>query len=151
MKIKQVSSVLQLSTLIKIASFHSAVEYTCSFDEFANYLVSMYYSKSCNMYLAVDGNKPIGYLILTKSNSVLSNELHIFDVFVIPEYQGKGVFGYFIKQIDVVFRESGAEKVCWNSDVLPKKFFERYSPIPIYEKKMYYATKKDYEEMLEEN
>jgi GNAT superfamily N-acetyltransferase len=144
MQVKKVSSVLDLCEVIRLANQHTHAEYDCDFNTYAAYMVNAYFTPGYKLWIAIDDGFPVGYLFVYRDKVVL-NEIRVVDIFVLPDFQKKGVGLHLIQALIPYAVEEKVKRVKWNSTRFPEtKFWEKFSPVKVHKEEIFYSTSEDY-------
>lgn len=146
LKIKEATSALDLCEIIKLHYQHTNIEYDCDWETYAYHIINFFYTDNYYMWLAVDDGFPVGYLIVYKDMGLV-HEIGVVDIFVLPEWQRKGVGLQLVQKfIPWAVSQKDVKRVKWNSTKLPEtKYWAKFSPIKIHEEKVFYSTIEDYD------
>ena len=152
MKIIAVRSDFDLNLLKQVAEKHTFIDedFDCGIEHYLKHLDKIYHNPLAIMLLALDEDKPVGYMIAYKDSSGLRNEGRSFDVFILPEYQNQGLLLEFIRHITLWVLKMEISKMIFSSRVLKKETFEKYVPVKVHdsEYKEYYVLRDEYLDYL---
>jgi len=113
-----------VDAVVAMAREHPNPEYDCTFEYFTWVLGHMITTPNIRGWVLKEGGEYVGYSVGMLSQNI-NFQVTIFDVYLKPEYRGKGNILQFIDSWDEWARSSGVKRVVWMSR-RPLKVFSRY-------------------------
>ena len=113
-----------VDAVVAMAREHPNPEYDCTFEYFADALGLMVANPNIRGWVIKDNDQYVGYSIGLLSQNI-NHQVTVFDVYMKPEYRGKGNILMFVDSWDEWARSSGVKRVVWMSR-RPMKVFSRY-------------------------
>ena len=124
MTIEQVLTDEDVAAVVEMAKVHPNPEYDCTFEYFTWVLGHMITNPAIRGWVMKDNCNYAGYSIGMLSQNI-NHQVTMFDVYLKPDYRGKGNILKFIDSWDEWARSSGVKRVVWMSR-RPLKVFSRY-------------------------
>lgn len=124
MQVELVQTQGDVDAVVAMAREHPNPEYDCTFEYFTWVLGHMITTPNIRGWVLKEGGEYVGYSVGMLSQNI-THQISVFDVYLKPEYRGKGNILQFVESWCQWAMQTGLKRVVWMSK-RPLKVYQRY-------------------------
>jgi len=145
---KEVKTFKDLLSLLNVVKHNEDFLYvTDTFDKYCDWVIKCFYNSNCKIVMYNE----LGYLICTLFDDIGKKVFFLNDVFVLPDYRGKGIGGLLVGDFIYTGAKVKADISRCSTRTLSEEFIQRLSKQIPYEKYSLYdfhpTEEKSYEKI----
>lgn len=152
--IKEVKTFKKLISLLDLVKRNKEFSYIADdFEFYCDWIIKEFYNKNSKLISYQEEDKTIGYLVSNLFNEVGRKVYFLKDLFVLPEYRGKGIGGLLVADFICTSVEIEADISRFTTRTLSEKFIKKLSkdlPYSKYTQYDFYPKDKKTIEMVRE-